>query len=160
MHSRAVGGERARPFTYAELPNSYVGCSGWFYWKWRGNFYPAEMSTSEWFNHYAQQFDTVEINASFYSWPTVANVKSWLRQPGSREFVYTIKVCELITHVRKFENAETLVKDFGLIADILGERMGCFLSPAAAELSLHRGKARRHSRPARPHTPQRRGVSS
>ncbi|MFI0848933.1 DUF72 domain-containing protein [Mesorhizobium sp. IMUNJ 23232] len=110
-----------------ELPNSYVGCSGWFYWKWRGNFYPAEMSTSEWFNHYAQQFDTVEINASFYSWPTVANVKSWLRQAGSREFVYTIKVCELITHVKKFENAETLVKDFGLIADILGDRVGCFL---------------------------------
>ncbi|WP_210212764.1 DUF72 domain-containing protein, partial [Mesorhizobium sp. M7A.F.Ca.ET.027.03.2.1] len=62
-----------------ELANSaYVGCSGWFYWKWRGNFYPVEMPTSEWFNRYAQQFDTVEINASFYSWPTVANVKSWL----------------------------------------------------------------------------------
>ncbi|MGX5829960.1 DUF72 domain-containing protein [Mesorhizobium sp. 43Arga] len=112
----------------AELANSaYVGCSGWFYWKWRGNFYPAEIATSEWFNHYAQQFDTVEINASFYSWPTVANVKSWLRQPGSRAFVYTVKVCELITHVKKFEGTDTLVTDFGLIADILGDRMGCFL---------------------------------
>ncbi|MBZ9856460.1 DUF72 domain-containing protein [Mesorhizobium sp. CA13] len=111
-----------------QLANSYyVGCSGWFYWKWRGNFYAAEMSTSEWFNHYAQQFETVEINASFYSWPTVANVKSWLRQPGSRTFVYTVKVCELITHIRKFEDTEILVKDFGLIADILSERMGCFL---------------------------------
>jgi uncharacterized protein YecE (DUF72 family) len=54
-------------------------------------------------------------------------VKSWLRQPGSRAFVYTIKVCELITHIKKFEATETLAKDFGLIADILGERMGCFL---------------------------------
>lgn len=111
-----------------ELRNAaYVGCSGWFYWKWRARFYPAEMPTSEWFNHYAEQFDTVEINASFYSWPTVANVNSWLRQAGSREFVYTIKVCELITHIKKFEGTETLIKDFGLIADLLGERMGCFL---------------------------------
>lgn len=107
--------------------SAYVGCSGWFYWKWRGKFYPQELPTGEWFSHYADQFDTVEINASFYSWPTAANVKSWLRQPGEREFVYTIKVCELITHIKRFEGTETLVKDFGLIADILGERMGCFL---------------------------------
>lgn len=74
-----------------------------------------------------QAIDTVEINASFYSWPTIANVKSWLRQPGERDFVYTVKVCELITHIKRFEGTETLVKDFGLIADILGGRMGCFL---------------------------------
>jgi uncharacterized protein YecE (DUF72 family) len=108
-------------------PSAYVGCSGWFYWKWRGKFYPQEMPTGDWFNHYANHFGTVEINASFYSWPTVANVKSWLRQPGERNFVYTVKVCELITHIKRFEGTETLVKDFGLIADILGERMGCFL---------------------------------
>ncbi|MER8434294.1 DUF72 domain-containing protein [Mesorhizobium caraganae] len=116
------------PVPAKKLANfAYVGCSGWFYWKWRAKFYPAEMPTSEWFNHYAKLFDTVEINASFYSWPTIENVKSWLRQPGPREFVYTVKVCELITHIRKFEDTGTLVKDFGTIADILGDRMGCFL---------------------------------
>jgi uncharacterized protein YecE (DUF72 family) len=108
-------------------PSAYVGCSGWFYWKWRGSFYPADLPTSEWFHHYAKQFETVEINASFYSWPTVANVKSWLRQPGKRQFVYTVKVCELITHIKRFKGTKTLVRDFGMIADILGERMGCFL---------------------------------
>ena len=107
--------------------SAYVGCSGWFYWKWRGLFYPADLPTGQWFNHYAKQFDTVEINASFYSWPTVANVKVWLRQPGKRKFVYTVKVCELITHIKRFKGTKTLVRDFGMIADILGERMGCFL---------------------------------
>jgi hypothetical protein len=58
----------------------YVGCSGWFYWKWRGLFYPEGMPTGEWFQYYAKSLDTVEINASFYSWPTVANVKAWKRQ--------------------------------------------------------------------------------
>jgi uncharacterized protein YecE (DUF72 family) len=104
-----------------------IGCSGWFYWKWGGLFYPADLPTGEWFNHYAKRFDTVEINASFYSWPTVANVKTWLRQPGKRKFVYTVKVCELITHIKRFKGTKTLVRDFGMIADILGERMGCFL---------------------------------
>ncbi|MGO4677401.1 DUF72 domain-containing protein [Bosea sp. 2YAB26] len=120
--------------TVAESGNSscleasvYVGCSGWFYWKWGGQFYPAQMPTGEWFSHYAKQFDTVEINASFYSWPTVANVRSWLRQPGDRNFIYTVKVCELITHIKRFEGTKTLVKDFGAIADILGPRMGCLL---------------------------------
>jgi uncharacterized protein YecE (DUF72 family) len=126
MHSARMAAEP--PVTVAMSARSaYVGCSGWFYWKWRGRFYPEEMPTGEWFRHYGKHFDTVEINASFYSWPTVANVKSWLRQPGERDFVYTVKVCELITHIKRFEGTETLVKDFGLIADILGERMGCFL---------------------------------
>jgi uncharacterized protein YecE (DUF72 family) len=107
--------------------SAYVGCSGWFYWKWRGQFYPADLATSEWFGRYAKRFDTVEINASFYSWPTVANVKAWRRQAGRRKFVYTVKVCELITHIKKFKGTKTLIKDFGTIADILGDRMGCFL---------------------------------
>lgn len=46
---------------------------------------------------------------------------------GEREFVYTVKVCELITHVKRFSRTKTLVQDFGIIADLLGEHMGCFL---------------------------------
>jgi uncharacterized protein YecE (DUF72 family) len=107
--------------------STYVGCSGWFYWKWRGLFYPDDLPSGEWFQHYAQRHDTVEINASFYSWPTVASVKAWRRQPGKKRFVYTVKVCELITHIKRFKGTKTLVRDFGAIADILGDRMGCFL---------------------------------
>lgn len=114
----------------ARLPPAgsvYVGCSGWFYWKWRGLFYPTELPTGKWFDHYAGEFDTVEINASFYSWPTIASIKAWMRAAGEREFTYTVKVCELITHIKRFKGTRTLVKDFGVIADILGKRMGCFL---------------------------------
>ena len=111
----------------AELKSSvYVGCSGWRYWKWRDSFY-AGVPQERWFEHYAERFDTVEINASFYSWPTVANVRAWRRQSGTRKLVYTVKVCELITHVKRFKGTKTLIRDFGIIADILGERMGCFL---------------------------------
>ena len=126
MHAARMAAEPLAPVAVA-ASSANVGCSGWFYWKWRGKFYPEELPTGEWFSHYSKHFDTVEINASFYSWPTVATVKSWLRQPSERNIVYTIKVCELITHIMRLEGTETLVKDFGFIADILGERMGCFL---------------------------------
>lgn len=107
-------------------PTLHVGCSGWRYWKWRDSFY-ADVPQQRWFAQYLKRFDTVEINASFYSWPTVANVQAWRRQPGSKRFVYTVKVCELITHVKRFKGTKTLIRDFGIVADILGERMGCFL---------------------------------
>src|SRR5688572_19493903 len=73
-----------------------IGCSGWFYWHWKDRFYPPGITTKEWFQHYAKQFDTVELNAPFYSWPTIATVQSWVRQAQDRQFVYTIKACELI----------------------------------------------------------------
>ena len=120
-------GQNIQPSASSLGASLFVGCSGWFYWKWRGLFYPVELPTARWFTHYASRLATVELNASFYSWPTLANVQAWKRQAGRRNFVYTVKVCELITHVKKFKNTKTLVKDFGLIADVLGERMGCFL---------------------------------
>ena len=104
-----------------------VGCSGWFYWHWRGIFYPEGMPTKEWFSHYDSNFKTVELNAPFYSWPTLANVESWKKQAGRKKIIYTVKVSELITHIKRFKGTKVLIKDFSYIADLLGERMGCFL---------------------------------
>jgi uncharacterized protein YecE (DUF72 family) len=127
MHAARLRMESARPKGPTELkPSVEVGCSGWRYWKWRDSFY-AGVPQQNWFEHYLKRFDTVKINASFYSWPTVTNVQAWRRQPGKKKFVYTIKVCELITHIKRFKGTKTLIRDFGMIADILGDRMGSFL---------------------------------
>ena len=133
--SRAEAMHRARlafeaehlPAASDETPAYNVGCSGWFYWHWRGSLYPPDSAPNTWFGHYSDRFNTVELNAPFYSWPTVATVESWLRQCDSRPFVYTVKVNELITHTRRFEEARRLIRDFGLIADLLGPHMGCLL---------------------------------
>ena len=128
MHAARLAWERAAiPPPAADVPAVNVGCSGWFYWHWRGVVYPPGSATADWFAHYADRFRTVELNAPFYSWPTVAAVRGWVRQAGRRRFVYTVKVSELITHVKRFTGTKTLVKDFGHIADLLGPRMGCFL---------------------------------
>jgi uncharacterized protein YecE (DUF72 family) len=111
----------------ATPPAFNIGCSGWFYWHLKGSFYPTQMPTNEWFSHYAEQFTTVELNAPFYSWPTLGTVESWRKQAIGHQMIYTVKVSELITHIRKFEGTEMLVRDFGYIGDLLGPLMGCFL---------------------------------
>jgi uncharacterized protein YecE (DUF72 family) len=131
MHEARLAWERAPVLCRAENQAAtrpcHIGCSGWYYWHWRGGFYPAELPRTDWFRFYSDQFDTVELNAPFYSWPTVATVRGWLKQAEGRRFIYTVKVCELITHVKRFSGSKTLVRDFGHLADLLGDRMGCFL---------------------------------
>lgn len=129
MHHARVGaqdGQKEVDNGPTLMGRTFIGCSGWYYWHWKGNFYPADAPSNEMFNIYQSNFETVELNAPFYSWPTIAVVRTWLRQ-AKPNFVYTVKVSELITHVRRFEDTETLVEDFAYIADLLGQQMGCFL---------------------------------
>ena len=132
MHAVRLSGDYATHAIVSDFAidprfQAYVGCSGWYYWHWKGLFYPENLASNRWFDHYASQFDTVELNAPFYSWPTLGTVKTWIRQAGRRKMVYTVKVSELITHTKRFSGTKTLVRDFGIIADVLGPRMGCFL---------------------------------
>ena len=139
MHKARLADTETMPVV-SNPPALNIACSGWFYWDWRGKFYPTQMPTKEWFPYYMDHFDTVELNAPFYSWPTVNTVKTWLRQAEGRDFVYTVKACELITHIRQFEDVKGLIEDFGYIADLLGERMGCFLFQFPASFHYSREK--------------------
>jgi uncharacterized protein YecE (DUF72 family) len=132
MHAARVAFDRdATPdpsgSRFIPTQSTFIGCSGWYYWHWRDCFYPEGSPSSTWFDHYASNFRTVELNAPFYSWPTLATVQTWKRQMGRRRFVYSVKVNELITHTKRFVGCKTLVRDFCHIADLLGPRFGCFL---------------------------------
>ena len=128
MHAALLASDSKSPYPdNAPPPRINVGCSGWFYWHWRGVFYPADAPPSAWFEHYSSLFSTVELNAPFYSWPTIAAVKTWVRQANGRPLTYTVKVNELITHTKRFVRTGQLVRDFGFITDLLGSHMGCLL---------------------------------
>src|SRR6478752_3987723 len=53
-------GEAAKRSRVTDKPAIYVGCSGWYYWHWKGQFYPEDIPSSRWFTHYASKFNTVE----------------------------------------------------------------------------------------------------
>lgn len=128
MHNaRMLAQANEHPLPAPDTPALNIGCSGWFYWHLKGSFYPTQMPTKDWFAHYAKHFATVELNAPFYAWPTGGTVETWRKQALGRDMVYTVKVSELITHIKKFEGTNTLVKDFCYIGDLLGPLMGCFL---------------------------------
>lgn len=104
----------------------HIGCSGWFYWHWRGIFYPDTKRTDGWFKHYTAAFKTVELNAPFYSWPKAATVKNW-RRNAPADFRYSVKVNRLITHGKRMVRTKKLVETFYEIEKILAEKPGCFL---------------------------------
>lgn len=82
-----------------------VGCSGWNYRHWRGAFYPEKLAVKRWFDFYAGQFDTVEINNSFYRLPAAETFDKWREQapPG---FCYAVKANRFITQAKKLKECE------------------------------------------------------
>ena len=81
-----------------------VGCSGWQYRDWRSRVYPAELPTKMWFAYYAGQFDTVELNATFYRLPTPETFDRW-RQAAPPGFLYALKLGSFGSHRMKLRDA-------------------------------------------------------
>jgi len=144
MHEARIAWERAggKPVAFEPAAGVWVGCSGWYYWHWGEGFYKG-VERGKWFGHYASKFRTVELNAPFYSWPTVGTVRGWAKAAGRRRFVYTVKVNESITHTRRMVGVKGLVRDFGFVAELLGRRMGCFLFQLPPSFRYSAGALRR-----------------
>lgn len=103
----------------------HIGCSGWTYRDWRGPFYPDDLPQKAWLEFYAGQFDTAEINASFYRLPSEAAVASWARRAPAG-FVWTWKASRFITHNKKLKDcAQSIELVFGRMAPL--GREGCVL---------------------------------
>lgn len=109
-----------------ERGNIHVGCSGWAYKHWRGLFYPEGLAQKRWLAHYAQEFDTVEINASFYRVPLSTTFEGW-REKAPDGFRYAVKVNRFITHMKKLLECEEEVDRFIELARLLGDKMGPLL---------------------------------
>lgn len=100
-----------------------VGCSGWQYKHWKGNFYPDTLPAQRWFQHYASVFDTVELNNSFYRLPRKKTMTSWRLQAPAR-FIYAVKASRYLTHMRKLKDpADPLALLFDRARD-LGPHLG------------------------------------
>ncbi len=82
----------------------YVGCSGFFYRDWVGGFYPPNIKREDFIRFYAQHFEVVEINSSFYNFPSRGTIKSMLSRTSSLKFAF--KAHRVFTHFRKYSQEE------------------------------------------------------
>ena len=116
----------------------HIGTSGWHYGHWRGPFYPEDLPARRMLRWYTPQFDTVEINNSFYRLPTTEALAAWCRETP-REFCFAVKASRYITHNLKLKDPEQSSKFFCQIAR-LGRRLGpiLFQLPPGWKLNLER----------------------
>ena len=73
------------------LAGVHVGTSGWSYPSWRPGFYPADADPKEFLAHYAQRFDTVELNTTGYRLPAEEQFHRW-REQVPDGFTFAVKM--------------------------------------------------------------------
>jgi uncharacterized protein YecE (DUF72 family) len=107
----------------------YLGTSGWSYKEWIGPFY-TKMDKSM-LRAYSNVFKTVEIDSTFYRYPTKGTVMGWARY-SPEGFVFAAKLPGLITHEKKLDLAKGIEKDLETFIELmeplsLGGKLGCVL---------------------------------
>jgi len=104
----------------------YCGTSGWNYKHWREIYYPKRLPQSQWLGYYASEFDTVEINNSFYNLPEWETFKVW-HDHVSQGFTFAVKASRYLTHMRKLTEPEEPLNRMLSRTAALGEKHGPIL---------------------------------
>ena len=99
-----------------------LGCSGWMYDDWRGRLYPEREPKRRWLEIYAQHFDTVEVNNTFYRLPNRTAVEQWVeRTPTGFEFA--VKASRYLTHIKRLaDTADGLARLYERIEPLVEAR--------------------------------------
>lgn len=104
----------------------YIGTSGYYY-KWWTDYYK-NIPASGYLEFYSRDFNSVEINNTFYRFPTdniIINLKKILT--NNKNFVYTIKINKIITHYKKLLNIDKYIFEFFRILNPIKNNIGCIL---------------------------------
>lgn len=103
-----------------------IGTSGWHYNDWQGRFYPEDLKKKDWLKYFSKEFDTVEINNTFYQLPKLETVKNWYKTVEDN-FEFTVKASRYITHIKKLKDPEQTLQKFFDIIEPLKEKLGTIL---------------------------------
>ncbi len=89
----------------------HIGCSGFSYGDWKGNFYPSDLPQKKWLEYYCTVFKTVELNVTFYRLPLAKTFDKWYAEtpPG---FAFSLKGSRYITHVKRLLDPEEPMEFF------------------------------------------------
>jgi uncharacterized protein YecE (DUF72 family) len=104
----------------------FVGTSGWQYRHWRKIFYPDKLPQREWLPYFAERFQTVEVNNTFYNLPEESVFDHW-RENTPRDFIFALKMSRYMTHLKRLHEPAEAVHRFLERAKHLGPKFGPIL---------------------------------
>lgn len=108
------------------VARAWIGTSGWSYDHWEGVLYPPGLPGADRRDVYVREFDTVELNASFYRWPSATSFASWRRRLPPW-FRMAVKAPRGLTHARALYAPEPWYPRLDTAFRTLGERAGPLL---------------------------------
>ncbi|MGC8874127.1 MAG: DUF72 domain-containing protein [Chloroflexia bacterium] len=104
-----------------------IGTSGYSYADWVGRFYPEGIPERDMLSYYAREFDTTEINFTYYRLPDPYTMGAIARKVPEG-FLFTVKASQVLTHARE-DNREAF-RQFAQALKPLQEagKFGCVLA--------------------------------
>jgi uncharacterized protein YecE (DUF72 family) len=105
----------------------HIGTSGWSYPHWEHVLYPPGTPPRDRLGHYTGQFQTVELNASFYRWPRTSTFTSWRRRLPEG-FQLSVKAPRGLTHAKRLYAPEVWADRIAECWHELGDRRGVLLA--------------------------------
>ena len=112
--------------TYPHIPHLRLGTSSWSSEDWVGTFYPPGTTPADFLGAYAQHFDTVEVDSTYYRIPSESMVRNWRARtpPG---FTFAAKFPQVITHEKVLQDCREELADFLRAMSLLEDRLGPLL---------------------------------
>jgi uncharacterized protein YecE (DUF72 family) len=108
------------------MQSLHLGTIGWSYNFWKGKFYPNRTASKDYLAYYASQFNTVEVDSTFYRNPTQQTVENW-KQKTPDGFRFSLKFPQMITHVKMLRDCQYETDFFLDRISLLGEKLGGLL---------------------------------
>lgn len=123
------------------MDNVWLGCSGWSYKEWIGAFY--REGEKSMLKAYSSVFKTVEIDSTFYRYPTKGMVFGWLRYTP-QDFIFAAKLPQLITHEKKLDPSRGVEQDLSKFLELMeplqfNGKLACLLAqlPPSMKFNLN-----------------------
>lgn len=110
-----------------EKEKIYIGCSGFYNSDWKGSLFPEDAKSKDFLTFYAQEFNSVEINSTFYRKPTAKTLLKWFDETPD-DFKFFIKIPKTISHIKRLNDCQEEISEFcNYIQGGLKEKLAGFL---------------------------------
>ncbi|MEZ9526163.1 DUF72 domain-containing protein [Enterovibrio norvegicus] len=111
------------PLHQLTTPPLRLGLTQWSHNTWQRKFYPSGTKSGERLARYAEVFNTVEGNTTFYASPSHATVANW-KAATTDAFEFTFKLPQAVTHQLMLRHSDEMVSEFISLMAPLHSRIG------------------------------------